>query len=68
MKSEILRFAILAGSALALTPAATAQSNLAGDWQGTIDANGATYHLVRHLAEAPNGALSSTIDNLDENV
>jgi hypothetical protein len=59
---------LVAISAFALTPCAFAQARLAGDWQGTLDANGTTYHLVWHVTAAADGSLTSTFDNLDEGV
>lgn len=69
MKSATLaRFAILAVSALAVTPFCPAQASLAGDWQGTIDAGGGTMHVAWHVKAAPDGTLTSTLDNIDENI
>ncbi|HMG85155.1 MAG TPA: hypothetical protein VK574_05405 [Terracidiphilus sp.] len=69
MKIPFLATASLAAiSAFALTPSAFAQARLAGDWQGTLDANGTTFHLVWHLTAAPDGTFTSTFDNLDEGV
>ncbi len=59
---------LIALSAFALTPSAFAQASLAGDWQGTLDANGTTFHLVWHLAAAADGTFTSTFDNIDEGV
>lgn len=59
---------LIAISAFALTPSAFAQASLAGDWQGTLDANGTTFHLVWHLAAAADGTFTSTFDNIDESV
>lgn len=69
MKTPFLATAsLIAISAFGLTPSAFAQARLAGDWQGTLDANGTTFHLVWHLTAAPDGAFTSTFDNLDEGV
>jgi len=65
---SLLKLFVTALSALALTPLATAQANLAGDWNGTLDAGGNTMHVAWHLNVAANGALSSTLDNIDENI
>jgi hypothetical protein len=54
--------------ALTLTPFCYGQTKLAGDWQGTLDANGTTFHLVWHVTVAANGTLTSTFDNLDEGI
>jgi hypothetical protein len=65
----LARRSILALAALALTPFSFAQAGLAGDWQGKyVDANGTTFHLVWHVTAAPDGALTSTLDNVDESI
>jgi len=53
---------------LATAPSAFAQARLAGDWQGTLDANGTIFHLVWHVTAAADGTLTSTFDNLDEGI
>jgi|HubBroStandDraft_6_1064221.scaffolds.fasta_scaffold83946_2 hypothetical protein len=68
MKIPFLAASLVAISVLALTPNAFAQASLAGDWQGTLDANGTTFHLVWHVTAAADGTLISTFDNLDEGV
>ena len=61
-----LRLSILAVAALALASFCSAQAKLAGDWQGTyVDANGITFDLVWHVTAAPDGTLTSTLDNVD---
>ncbi len=59
---------LVAISAFALIPSASAQALLAGDWQGTLDANGTTFHLVWHVTTAADGTVTSTFDNLDEGI
>jgi hypothetical protein len=69
MKSAILaRFAILTASILAITPFCPAQTSLAGDWQGTVDTGGNTMHVAWHAVAAPDGTLTSTLDNIDQNI
>jgi hypothetical protein len=51
---------------LALTPLGRAQSQIAGDWQGTLNAGGAQLRLVLHVTAAKDGSLSSTLDSLDQ--
>ncbi len=69
MKSAIFaRLSLLALATVALTTVCSAQVKLAGDWQGTLDANGTTFHLVWHLTEAADGSFTSTFDNLDEGI
>lgn len=69
MKSAILiKSTVLAVFALALSPLCTAQANLAGDWQGTLEVGGNTMHVVWHAVAAADGTLTSTFDNIDENI
>jgi len=69
MKSTLLfRLLVVAASALAISPFCSAQANLAGDWQGTLDVNGTTYHVAWHVQVGSGGVLTSTLDNIDENV
>ena len=69
MKGVFLpRLSILAVAALTLTPFCSAQAKLAGDWRGTFDANGATFQVVWHITEAPDGTLTSTIDNVTQSI
>lgn len=64
----ISRLAIAVLSALALAPLSPAQASLAGDWTGTFAAGGNTMHVAWHVVAAPDGSLTSTIDNIDESV
>lgn len=69
MRSAIsARFTIVAASALAIIPFCSAQASLGGDWQGTVDAGGNTMRVAWHVAATPDGALTSTLDNIDEDV
>jgi hypothetical protein len=56
--------------ALLLAPmaclAAPAQSPLAGDWIGTLEAPGQKLRLALHATQAPDGALRATFDSLDQ--
>ncbi len=55
--------------ALALGPMCFAQKQLVGDWQGTLTVQqGAVVHLLWHVTIAPDGAMVSTFDNVDEGV
>jgi hypothetical protein len=55
---------------LAFAPAALshAQKELVGEWQGTLDVQGQTIHLLWHVTATPDGAVTSTFDNQDEGV
>jgi hypothetical protein len=57
---------IIAAGALAIAPACWAQSPLAGEWQGTLNAGGGTqFRIAWHVTAAKDGSFSATIDNLD---
>ena len=62
------KLSILALSTLAIVPFASAQTSLVGDWQGTLDANGTTFRVAWHVTAAPDGKITSTFDNIDENI
>jgi CubicO group peptidase (beta-lactamase class C family) len=67
MKISVLRkLALLVLSLLALSPFCQAQAKLTGDWLGTLNAGGAQLHLVLHIAAAPDGSLSATLDSVDQ--
>jgi hypothetical protein len=68
MKGILLRLSILAAAAFALSPLAFAQAKFAGDWQGSYQQNGVTFRLVWHVTATPDGALTSTLDNVDESI
>jgi len=41
-------------------------TELAGEWQGALDANGTQLRLVFHVSVAADGKLAATIDSLDQ--
>ena len=45
---------------------AVAESQLAGDWQGTLSAGGAELRLVLHMGAAKDGSLTATLDSVDQ--
>ena len=45
---------------------AVAQSQLVGDWQGTLSAGGAQLRLALHITAAKDGTLTATLDSLDQ--
>lgn len=63
-----VKFVLIVLSLVLWVPACRAQASLAGDWEGTLDANGTQVHLVWHVTAAADGTLSSTFDNKDEGV
>ena len=66
--STLARLCLLSASALALPLSSTAQAKLAGDWQGTLDAGGTTYHVAWHAAALSDGTVTSTFDNIDQSI
>ena len=50
---------------LAATCVGLAQ-DIAGDWQGTLNAEGAELRLVLHLTKASDGSLKATLDSIDQ--
>ncbi|MGA2651675.1 MAG: alpha/beta hydrolase [Terracidiphilus sp.] len=52
-------------AALAITPFCMAQSQIAGDWQGTLNA-GVELRLALHITAAKDGTLSATLDSVDQ--
>ena len=55
-------------AALAFSPVCMAQSQLAGDWQGTLSAGGNQFRIAWHVTAAKDGTLTATIDNLDQGI
>ncbi|HET7873256.1 MAG TPA: hypothetical protein VFL42_12135, partial [Terriglobales bacterium] len=41
-------------------------ADIAGDWQGTIDAGVAQLHVVLHISKAADGSYTATLDSLDQ--
>ena len=66
--ASALKLSFSALVALTLAPVCPAQANLAGDWNGTLEAGGSLMHVAWHLNVAPDGTMTSTLDNIDENV
>jgi CubicO group peptidase (beta-lactamase class C family) len=67
MRNNFLRkIALVALAALALSPLCLAQTQIAGDWLGTLSAGGAQLHLVLHLTAAKDGSLTATLDSVDQ--
>lgn len=66
--ASLLKLSVPALLALALTSSSNAQANLAGTWEGTLDAGGTTFHIAWHAVANPDGTLTSTFDNVDQNI
>jgi CubicO group peptidase (beta-lactamase class C family) len=54
------------GLAAWCTASCFAQQKIDGEWQGVLSAGGAQLHLVLHITTAPDGALSATLDSVDQ--
>jgi fermentation-respiration switch protein FrsA (DUF1100 family) len=68
MQRRIVKHFILAAlAASAFLPLCQAQTQIAGDWKGTLSASGAELHLVLHVAQAKDGSLTATLDSVDQN-
>lgn len=53
---------------LALASLGSAQSQLVGDWSGSLDIGGQTAHILWHVVKAADGTITSTYDNVDEGI
>ncbi len=53
---------------LALASFCSAQSQLVGEWSGSLDIGGQTAHILWHVIKAQDGSITSTYDNVDEGV
>ena len=53
---------------LALTPFCSAQSQLVGEWSGTLSTPGGLAHILWHVVKAPDGSVRCSFDNVDEGV
>src|ERR1022692_1349670 len=51
---------------MAILVSAEAQSQVAGDWQGTLVTGGPQLHLALHITAAKDGSLTSTLDSIDQ--
>jgi hypothetical protein len=59
-------FAFVLLALVVSSPLCRAQAQVAGDWQGTLTAQGEVYHIVLHIVAARDGSLSATVDNIDQ--
>jgi hypothetical protein len=67
MKNRMARtFALVALALAVLSLHGHAQSQIAGDWQGTLKAGGAQLRLVLHITAAKDSSLSATLDSIDQ--
>jgi pimeloyl-ACP methyl ester carboxylesterase len=69
MKHSMLsKLAFMALFTFVLSTACHAQSPLAGDWQGALNAGGAQFRIAWHVIAAKDGSLTSTLDNIDQGI
>jgi hypothetical protein len=66
--ASLLKLSLSTLLAVATIPFCAAQANLAGNWEGTLDTGGGTFHIVWHAVAAPDGTLTSTFDNIDQSI
>jgi hypothetical protein len=62
----IRNLTLLIGLVSMLAPACRAQSQLAGDWKGTLSAGGVELRLILHVPAAKDGSLTATLDSVDQ--
>jgi uncharacterized protein len=53
-------------AALALLATLANAQDIAGNWQGALDAAGTKLRLVLHISKAPDNSLKATLDSLDQ--
>ncbi len=56
-----------AGAQTAAPPSPAANSPVAGNWAGTLDAGAAQLRLVLHITAGPNSTLAAVLDSVDQN-
>ena len=64
-----LRGMLLLACALAMGIAAECQvqTEVAGDWHGSLHTAGGELHLVLHITRGQDGSLGATLDSVDQN-
>jgi len=63
MIGSLVLIAVLASM---VAPVCQAQTQLAGDWQGTLSAGSVQLRLVLHVTAAKDGSLTATLDSVDQ--
>jgi len=59
-------FALAALCGLAISPLCLAQSPVAGDWLGTLNAGGTQLHIGLHITVAADKSMTATFDSIDQ--
>jgi hypothetical protein len=65
---SLARLGMILFFGMAFSAVGGAQAQLAGDWQGTLTANGTPFRIVWHVTADSGGILTSTLDNLDQGI
>jgi hypothetical protein len=69
MKNQIARtLALIALTLAAFSSLSRAQSQIAGDWLGMLNAGSIQLHLALHIVAAQDGSLTATFDSIDQGV
>ena len=65
-RASILSISLASFVVFGATLLAAAQSPVAGDWVGTLNAGGQVLHIALHIIQEKDGSLSSTTDSIDQ--
>src|ERR1035437_7381878 len=69
MKDTVMKkLGLMLVFALAPAPVCVAQSQLAGEWHGTLNAAGTPFRVIWHAVAGKDGNVTSTLDNLDQGI
>jgi len=66
IRQIVSRLMLMALALAVLAPLGRAQVQIAGDWQGTLNAGGAQLRLVLHITAGKDGAFAATLDSVDQ--
>lgn len=67
MNRKLMKGVLMAAAQVVAAACFASAQDIAGDWQGTLSANGAELRLVLHITKSDNGALKATLDSVDQN-
>jgi hypothetical protein len=67
MKRKFVKGILMVAAQVAAVASLVSAQDIAGDWQGTLSANGAQLRLVLHITKGDDGALKATLDSVDQN-
>jgi uncharacterized protein len=65
MENAMKRFMVVTALIFLAASISRAQ-DIAGDWQGTLNAGGQELRLVLHITKAPDNSLKATLDSIDQ--